>query len=564
MERTCTRVRGAGGTRARALPAFAARLALFAGALAFATASVAAPAVLEFRVRPYPQAVTGDGVTILWAADGEGAERPGEVVARRDRPGAPDPPVIRVESASRAAEELAYAPGEPADGRLGAVPWLHRARVEGLEPGERYRIEVVHRGARAEVRVRTAPPTSDAVRFVVFADSETAPGSVGNRARWPASGAPDRRYPVDQTDGFAANLSAMSEASPDFVVIPGDLVEAGNEQRDWDEFWRHLAGTPSGLATRAPLIAAIGNHDVWSGPSAGYDAAATRASIARFQAWFEPTPGALGDRAARFHRFDFGPATILTLDSSNGLPDGSDGDSNHYLDGPASGAPDFHPGSAQHEWLARELDDCARSGRATFVQFHHSPWSVGPHGAPPSDDPLSGRPLRVLHDLFARHGVVAVFCGHDEMYERSIVDGVHYYDVGIGGDGLRAPVVLGDAAREWNPYQVFLPDRDEPERWEGSPGSSRLLGGGRHYGHLVVEVAPLTGETGAPQGTGAVRGLGDAAGSGAARSGERSAPGWRCELVPVYVLPRLDEDGAWTGGFERREYADRVIVSRPR
>ena len=63
--------------------------------------------------------------------------------------------------------------------------------------------------------------------------------------------------------------------------------------------------------------------------------------------------------------------------------------------------------------------------------------------------------MRALTPLFMRYGVDAVFAGHDEMYEHSLIrDGVehlpngdgktrphelHVYDVGIAGDGLRGP-----------------------------------------------------------------------------------------------------------------------------
>ena len=62
---------------------------------------------------------------------------------------------------------------------------------------------------------------------------------------------------------------------------------------------------------------------------------------------------------------------------------------------------------------------------------------VSPPGTGAGQDMQSGQPLRLLTPLLADYGVKAVFSGHDEMYEHAIVDGIHFYDIGIGGDGLR-------------------------------------------------------------------------------------------------------------------------------
>lgn len=167
--------------------------------------------------------------------------------------------------------------------------------------------------------------------------------------------------------------------------------------------------------------------------------------------------------------------------------------------------------------------------------FHHCPYSSGPHGKPPGtakgEDPQSGRPTRVLMPMFLKYGVDLTLCGHDEMYERSEIEGVEVlpdgrrrshtlqvYDVGMAGDGLRGPEVD-------NPYAKFLAFRDAPEVWE----HGRLVSGGRHYGHLTIKVVP-------------------------------KGKGWTATLTPVYILPHKTDSG-WS--FERREYPDRVVLTSP-
>lgn len=62
-----------------------------------------------------------------------------------------------------------------------------------------------------------------------------------------------------------------------------------------------------------------------------------------------------------------------------------------------------------------------------------------------------------------------------------MVNGIHYYDVGVTGDGMRGPEEPQYAA-ENNPYSQWTAHYNEPELWDGN----RLISGGKHYGHLEV------------------------------------------------------------------------------
>lgn len=99
-------------------------------------------------------------------------------------------------------------------------------------------------------------------------------------------------------------------------------------------------------------------------------------------------------------------------------------------------------------------------------------------------------------------------------------------------------IISKQAGGEWkrgpqeglmNPYQKFLVHNDVPEIWEG-----KRLVGGKHYGHLEVEVTPL------------------------------SADHWQAVLTPVYILPNFDASGTTDLGYERRVYPDSVVlISKP-
>ena len=111
----------------------------------------------------------------------------------------------------------------------------------------------------------------------------------------------------------------------------------------------------------------------------------------------------------RYYAFTYGPCRFLVLDSnaySFALTD-------------------------QTAWLERQLQ-AARDDRRVhhiFVVMHHPPYSVSLHGGQ--------RDLRERWTpLFEKYGVAAVFSGHDHVYERAQVAGVHYFVTGGGGASL--------------------------------------------------------------------------------------------------------------------------------
>ena len=172
--------------------------------------------------------------------------------------------------------------------------------------------------------------------------------------------------------------------------------------------------------------------------------------------------------------------------------------------------------------------------------FHHTMYGSGPHSIPFGQKGFSGQSgiaMRVLKPLFFHYGVDAVFSGHDELMERSeetgveqLADGrdrpqtIHFYDSGIGGDGLRGASTGFD-----NPFRKFLAHDDSAEVWNGE----QLVSGGKHYGHLEVNVAP------------------DSHGV------------WQVEVTPVHVFPLNDATGNVTG-WERRTYDDTVKFTQPK
>lgn len=509
---------------------------VLAGAMSLAPPSGAAG---QFRISPYVQNPSPQGITIVWFAEGAA-----NGILTHSLPGGPETVTtstsVLASALTYGAAEVPLLPG----GVAPALPYRHEVQLTDLTTDTLYVYSVNQAGELATGSFRTAPARDQAVRFIVYSDSETEPESTGKLADWadPAGLVTGRKYVVDQTRGYEENLEVMKSRQPGFVLIAGDLAESGGEQRDWDEFWLRNTGL-HGSAASIPIFPVLGNHEYYGGSLGGYNQPASETAVAKFKTYFDvPSNGAPnGAQEERYYRVDYGPVTLLVIDCVNGLPDDSAQDSNWYLLGETEGgqAPDYNPGSRQYEWIEAQLADAQKTSLFTFVSYHHVPYSSGPHGWPPGGgDDQSGIPTRVLEPLFLHYGVDALLCGHDEMYERSVVTGtetlpgggtqpatLHIYDAGIGGDGLRGPTT-GVA----NPKQVYFAHDDAPEVYDGD---GVLLSGGKHYGHLEINVEPVPPTE------------------------------WRAVITPVHVFPLMQKVGEnlVVNGFERRTYADEITLT---
>ena len=103
--------------------------------------------------------------------------------------------------------------------------------------------------------------------------------------------------------------------------------------------------------------------------------------------------------------------------------------------------------AAQQRWLDTSLAESKARWKIAF--FHHAIYSSAKtHG--------SRVKLRAqLEPLFVKHGVAAVFSGHDHTYERTTPQqGVQYFVCGIGGT-----IRSGDLDRS-SPFLAFGSDED--------------------------------------------------------------------------------------------------------
>jgi hypothetical protein len=525
--------------------------------LSFITVSAQAA---SFRVNPYLQQPSSDGVYFTWFTEEDIAGTLSITSPELSSPltfnSTPTfEPLLSYTNAEKTQEISGL---ETGSWLLGDTNYKHTVDVRDLLPDTTYQYSVTVGDSTFNSTFKTAP-TRDSwsnIRFVAMSDSETEPlGRVTNRD-WQqgalANGSSDRPDPVDsrwaetfgttgsrllyaltETEGYKRNLEVINSREPDFLMMPGDLVQGGGYQPGWDEFFRHNAGEfDSGLSSY-PILPALGNWENFGALNGGYgtDAEGRFGPLlgrSKYHVYFDGPDNGTPEHQDNYYRTDYGPITIITLDSSNGEPDdsrsnyGGEGQppqiSGQDYTGPGTDTQenftreqyeaeggtdlaDFNPGSTQWNWALEQLRDAREQGQIIFVQFHHVPYSDGTHGLPMNHVDSSGQggtPMRQYHPLFEEYGVSAVLSGHSEMFERSFVDengdgiGVHYYDVGVAGDGLRGENRDAEGnLLNYNRFNQWTVDQDEPEFWQEVDGVPQLLSGGKHYGHLEINVERL-------------------------------------------------------------------------
>jgi Ca2+-binding RTX toxin-like protein len=561
----------------------------------------------EFRINPYLQNPSSQGIYITWFTQqdipgrltitGPGLNNPLDLVST---------PVFQPLLAYTTAEKNQNISGlEPGSWLISDNNYKHSINIQSLLPGQTYNYTVTLGNETFTSTFKTAPSNTDwsSVRFIAMSDSETEPqGRVTNREWQPGalatnsierpalsnsqwadtfgtsgSGASQTlRYALTETEGYQQNLAVVNSRHPDFLVMPGDLVQGGGYQPGWDEFFRHNAGEYDSGLSQYPILPALGNWENFGALNGGYGTDVDgrfgpQFGRDKYHIYFDAPDNGTPDHRDNYYRIDYGPVTILTLDSSNGEPDdrrsnyggqgqppkisgreytgtGTDTQENYtreqYEAAGGTDLADFNPGSTQWNWVMEQLDDARSQGQIIFAQFHHVPYSSGEHGQPMNhvlSTGQAGTPMRQYHSMFEQYGVAAVLSGHSEMFERSFVDedgdgiGVSYYDVGVAGDGLRGQKRDGSGLDKpllnYNEFSQWTADQREGELWQQIDGVPQLIDGGKHYGHLEVNLERLN-----PAGGASAKVL----------------------MTPVSVFPILDVEYNLIN-TERRVYGDEIL-----
>lgn len=523
-----------------------------------APAPLASATVGDFRVLPYQQNPALDGILLTWFTIDE---TPGELSI--SGPGLDEPllftstptllPILDYQAAAELAAGGEFPFADTAIFEAPGVParnWRHAVNVSGLEPDSLYTYTVTQGESSYSNTFHTAPTPESrrALRFIAISDSETlvlgrtrfrewaatTPQTPGSTGRPVGTGPGRTQYFTTETEGYRQNLLQIGARNPDVLIMPGDLVEgtAVEQQRRWDEFWRHNAGEYDDLLSARPIVAAIGNNCIFNGTAAPGTNENVQYARQQWSAYFDFPANDEPAFKDLYFRTDYGPVTILTLCSVGAMarndnvapPVGQDLNVNFpqnldtnraWLNAyPFNDIPDFNVATAQWNWAVEQLAEARAAGQIIIVQWHHTPFSRGIHGSSVTSN-QSGEAMRIYAPLMEEYRVAAIFAGHSEMSEYSAFDldgdgyAVHLWDVGAAGDGLRgvedAPGFVNANIVSWlanplnllgsdwvmNPHHLWCADQDEPETWNGN----QLLSGGKHYGFLECDVVPLGGGT---------------------------------------------------------------------
>lgn len=304
------------------------------------------PLLPTFDKGPYLQNVGGTYATILWQSSEGGAAI---VTARPVTGGGP---------------AMQIAVNGP------AATGIYEVVLAGLRPDTAYRYDVTQHRERREGRFVTAAPPGRPFTAVIYGDN--------------------------RSDHAAHNAvaQAMLKEGPDLIVHTGDLVVHGNDEGEWDLFFR-VAGP---LLRGRPIFPVAGNHEASGDPR-----------IEQFRRYFSLP----AENDEFYYGFSWGGVRFLSIDVNVNS---------------AGGQPD----ERQAAWLTAEVKAAEVDPTITHtVAFLHQ----GPYSTNPNRRGNLG--VRQLAELLRGLGLDLLVSGHDHYYERGVTDyGMPYMVVGSGGAPL--------------------------------------------------------------------------------------------------------------------------------
>jgi tartrate-resistant acid phosphatase type 5 len=288
-----------------------------------------------------------------------------------------------------------------------AVTDKNYAIVRNLQPDTEYEYELQLSGRKiGQAKIRTWPLTSEKLRFFVIGDF----GS-GDSAQQRIAGAMWAEFQKNWGDNPVR-----------FVITTGDNIygalgftlrfrDTGDEDTEWEA---KFFGPYENLIARIPFYPSLGNHD-------GNETEARADLPAYLDNFFFP-----GNTPGRYYRFSYGGlADFFALDSTTNSEEGPP-------------QPAYLENSEQHQWLTKNMAESQVPWKIPY--FHHPPFNAGPR------HPAVAKELKHFIALFKKHGVRAVFNGHEHNFQFSQRNGqtgdIRYIVSGAGGE-LRTGDIRG-------------------------------------------------------------------------------------------------------------------------
>ena len=347
--------------------------------------------------------------------------------------------------------------------------------IMNLEPGTRYYYRVVSEtGSRRKVSrgyyFKTAPRPGTPVKFILLSDLQL-------KAQAPAT----------------LKLAGQQEA--DFIIYNGDLVNTPYKAGEWFSVpetpeedglrWFNMmqqTGDGCKLLQYIPIYPSPGNHEIDAQEQLMDKRLADRdrMSMSIYMQLFRPLYPEQEYRANGKHWYsmDYGDLHIVSLSVFRWFAWKPEEAPGWFL------FDDIKAGSPQYNWLRADLE--SKKAKYTWVTMHWHMFNRGTDVQVPFTDPTPSvnEPGRMkypgekdylqrdIKPLFENYGVNAVSYGHSHVYERYIINGVHYIEAATIGNNYRSPD---------DPY--------EPH------GNRPVVEENRFRSFMLVSIDPATGMT---------------------------------------------------------------------
>ena len=197
-----------------------------------------------------------------------------------------------------------------------------------------------------------------------------------------------------------ALVRKIAEEKPNLLLLSGDLPFHGGDANDYAVYQQE---TEPWRQKGIRILPALGNHEL-------YDPRDRNGCAHCLENWWNAFPEL---RGRRWYSVRFGESYIITLDSNM----------------------DLTGGSAQSQWLARQLKELPESVRYVFISLHHPPiadpvFLRDSHDARPNEEALARQLDAAAGQIKAK---IVVIAGHIHNYERFQRGGVDYLVSGGGG-----------------------------------------------------------------------------------------------------------------------------------
>lgn len=249
---------------------------------------------------------------------------------------------------------------------------FHAVRVDGLSPGTTYSYKLKAGGTEsASASFTTAPAENKPFKFVVFGDNRS-------------------------DASMHANIVRMIEKAPgDFLLHSGDMVQTGDNEAEWQEFFT----IENKLLASRCLFASVGNHELTTPDPTGQ---------VNFLRYFASVEDDGRERPHLYGSFRWSNTRFFMLN-----------------------AMDTWTGE-EREWLKSELASAMNEVGLVhrIAVMHHGPFSSGRHGG------NVRLQANGIIDIMRDNKVDLILAGHDHLYDRGEGQGLKYIVSGGAGAPL--------------------------------------------------------------------------------------------------------------------------------